>query len=64
MTQPIESTEALRDPRAVQILAKSIYRELRANGLSEQDVLAVAGELLTLITSEFRSRGDGGSSEP
>jgi hypothetical protein len=64
MSQPTESTEALRDPRTVQILAKSIYRELRASGLSEQDVLAVAGELLTLITSEFRRKGDGGSPAP
>ena len=64
MSQPIESTDALRDPRTVQILAKSIYRELRTSGLSEQDVLAVAGELLTLITSEFRSKGDGGSPVP
>lgn len=64
MSQSFEPTDALRDPRTVQILAKSIYRELRASGLSEQDVLAVAGELLTLITSEFRSRGENGSAQP
>jgi hypothetical protein len=57
MSQTSELTESHRDPRTLQILAKSIYRELRSSGLSEHEVLAVAGELLTLITSDVRSRG-------
>lgn len=44
------------DPRAVEILAKSIYRELRASGFSENEVLALAGELLALITSDVRGK--------
>ena len=45
------------DPRAVRILAKSIYRELRGSGFSEKDVLALAGELLGLVTSDVKSQG-------
>ncbi|HEY6726130.1 MAG TPA: hypothetical protein VI197_18975 [Polyangiaceae bacterium] len=45
-----------RDPRAVRILAKNIYREFRANGFSEQDVMSLAGELLALVTREVQEQ--------
>jgi hypothetical protein len=56
MAIPFETTPDPRDPRAARILAKSIYRELRATGFSERDVLALAGELLALVTSDVKSR--------
>ena len=43
------------DPRAVEILAKNIYREFRASGFSERDVLSLAGELLGLVTRDVRA---------
>jgi hypothetical protein len=43
------------DPKAVAILAKNIYREFRAGGFSERDVMALAGELLALVTREVRN---------
>ena len=43
------------DPKAVAILAKNIYREFRAGGFSERDVMALAGELLALVTSDVRN---------
>ena len=46
----------VRDPRAVRIVAKTIYRELRQSGLGHEQVMAVAGELLGLVTDEVRSR--------
>jgi len=55
MTQPFDMSEK-RDPRAVRILAKNIYREFRANGFSEQDVLSLAGELLALVTREVQEQ--------
>ena len=39
------------DARAVSILAKNIYREVRSGGFSERDVMALAGELLSLVAS-------------
>ncbi|HEY1956895.1 MAG TPA: hypothetical protein VGH28_14845 [Polyangiaceae bacterium] len=45
-----------RDPRTHQILAKSIYKELRANGYDEQAVLAIASELLGMVASDVRAK--------
>jgi hypothetical protein len=54
MAQPV--TQSSQDPRAVAILAKNIYREFRAGGFNERDVMALAGELLSLVTSDVKSR--------
>jgi hypothetical protein len=54
MTQVLETFTRSKDPRAVEILAKNIYREFRAGGFSERDVLALAGELLALVTRDVR----------
>lgn len=48
-----------RDSRALKILAKTIYKELRSGGLSEQDVMSVAGELLHLVAVDVRDRRNG-----
>lgn len=47
-----------RDPRALKIVAKSIYRELVDGGFVEQDVIALAGELLSLVASGVKERRD------
>ncbi len=54
MTDPNSSKH---DQRSVSIFAKSIYRELRSSGFSESDVMALAGELLALLTRDVRSQG-------
>jgi len=54
MSQTVEILTPAKDPRAVQILAKNIYREFRAGGFSERDVLSLAGELLALVTHDVR----------
>ena len=48
--------QTTQDPRAVAILAKIIYREFRAGGFSERAVMALAGELLSLVTTDVKSR--------
>ena len=45
-----------RDPRTHAILAKSIYKELRANGYDEQTVMAIAGELLGMVAAEVKDK--------
>lgn len=52
---PITSPSPKADPRAIEILAKNIYREFRASGFSERDVLALAGELLSLVTRDVKN---------
>ncbi len=49
-----------RDPRTHNILAKSIYKELRANGYDEKAVMAIAGELLGMVADEVKQRRSGG----
>ena len=56
MALPFDPTPGLRDPRALAILAKTIYRELRASGYAEKDVMALAGELLGMVANEVQTR--------
>ncbi len=56
MALPFDPTPGLRDPRALAILAKTIYRELRSSGYAEKDVMALAGELLGMVTTEVQSK--------
>jgi hypothetical protein len=56
MALPVETPVNPQDPRTVPTLAKSLYRELRGNGLGERDVMALAGELLSLVTTDVRTQ--------
>jgi hypothetical protein len=39
--------------RAIQILAKSIFRELTAQGYNEKQIVSLATELLAAVTSKM-----------
>jgi len=39
--------------RAVKILAKSIYRDLEAQGFDEKQIIALATELISEVTSKM-----------
>jgi hypothetical protein len=56
MALPFNETSGARDPRALTILAKTIYRELRASGYEERDVMGLASELLGIVASEVKGR--------
>ena len=51
-----EDVAPIRDARAVPILAKTIFRELKQSGLSEEDIMGVASELLAQVTTGLRAR--------
>jgi hypothetical protein len=55
MAEVHETPSTQPDQRAVSILAKNIYREIRAGGFSERDVMALAGELLALVTNDVKA---------
>jgi len=57
---PTTTTATSPDTRAVPILARSLYRELRASGFGEREVLAFATELLGMVASEHETRDDDG----
>jgi hypothetical protein len=50
-----EIEKKIQDPKSVAILAKSLYREVRASGYSGEDVMHLAGELLSLLTREVKT---------
>ena len=54
MALPFDDTQGARDPRALAILAKTIYRELRSSGYAERDVVALASELVGMVASDMR----------
>jgi len=58
--RPRPYAHASRDPRALRILAKTIYREMRQGGLAEEDVMSVAGELLSLVAGDMKDRRENG----
>lgn len=41
-----------RDPKALKIMAKTLYRQLRESGYDRGDVLHFASELLTQVSTE------------
>jgi hypothetical protein len=42
------------DNRALRIIAKSVYRELRNSGHSRSDIVAFTNAVLELVTTELR----------
>jgi len=46
-------TEREAKSRAVKILAKSIYRDLEAQGFDEKQIVALATELISEVTSKM-----------
>jgi hypothetical protein len=68
MALPFDETrangQAARDRRALAILAKTIYRELRSSGFEARDVIALAGELLGQVTSEVAEKQADGPRKP
>jgi len=58
MPQLLERTnpEANGGERAVRILAKSLFRQLKESGYENRDILSLSTELVGLITSDLRPR--------
>jgi phosphoribosylformimino-5-aminoimidazole carboxamide ribonucleotide (ProFAR) isomerase len=54
---PLTMTEREAKARAVKILAKSIYRDLEAQGFDEKQIVSLATELISEVTTKM-ARGD------
>jgi hypothetical protein len=46
------------DPKALKILAKSIFKELKSQGYDQKQVVSLATELISLVTSELAHDSD------
>lgn len=55
MALPFDTTPGSSDPRALRILAKTIFRELRSSGYSSRQLMELASELLGCVTAEMKS---------
>ncbi len=53
-TRASEPKAPTTDQRAVRIIAKSVYRELRNSGHSRSDIVAFTNAVLELVTTELR----------
>jgi hypothetical protein len=56
--KPVEPTVVPSAPspnreKALQILSKSIYKELRENGYEPKQIVALATEIISLVTSDL-----------
>ncbi len=58
-----QSTNAVRTPegatlpnreKALKILSKSIYKDLRQNGYEPRQIVALASEIISLVTSDIK----------
>lgn len=45
------------DPSTPGVLAQTTYEDLRAGGFSDTDIMAFAGELLSLVATDVRKSG-------
>jgi hypothetical protein len=45
---------SMLDNKATQILAKSLFKELRGNGYSPNQILGLTTELIDLVTQDLR----------
>jgi hypothetical protein len=48
------ASPAVSRERALKILCKSLYRDLRQNGYEPKQIVAVASELISLVTSDIK----------
>jgi hypothetical protein len=47
------------DPRAAKILSRTMFKDMVGHGLSAQQILAVASELIALVTAELKQNHEG-----
>lgn len=56
MSQPVASSAPQQGPRALRILAKSVFRELKSSGYSRSDIVAFSTEMLSLVSTDLREQ--------
>jgi hypothetical protein len=63
MAQMLTQANMVRDPgsaplpnreKALKILSKSIYKDLRQNGYEPRQIVALASEIISLLTSDIK----------
>ncbi len=52
------------DNKGTRILAKSLFKELRTNGYSANQILSLSTELIDLVTQDLKSSGQAETAAP
>ena len=55
-----DKSPTLDGSAGARIVARSFYKELRSNGFTPRQMLALSAQLIELITSDIRKEGLGG----
>jgi hypothetical protein len=55
--QSVVQIAGAKDARAAHILARSFFRDMRSNGYSCKQILALATELIDQVTREMKGEG-------
>ena len=56
--QALAEIDRMTDSRPARILARSLFRDMRGSGYGNQQILALATELIDLVTRDMRGEGD------
>ena len=56
--QTTEQPTQKPDPKALKILAKSIFKQLRTQGYEPQQILTLATEIVSLVSGEIAPGSD------
>lgn len=54
-----KSTDSESSQKALRVLAKSVFKELKRNGYERSEMVAFASELLELVTDDVRDSHPG-----
>lgn len=54
MTALLQEAGFSQQEKALKIIAKSLFRELKDNGYDSRQIVSVSSELLSLVTSDIR----------
>ncbi len=52
---------AILDVKGTKILAKSLFKELRGNGYSANQILSLSTELIDLVTQDLKAASEAGT---
>jgi hypothetical protein len=52
-TMQTETTPVINRERALRILSKSLYRDLRQNGYEPKQIVSLASELIAQVTTDI-----------
>ncbi len=54
MTALLQEAGFSQQEKALKIIAKSLFRELKENGYDSRQIVSVSSELISLVTSDLR----------